>query len=127
MDETADAMKEILAERVLKFTHPSEIEEAKKRSRQRFSNVCNFPLKLIFTPLKRHKRVANTLAVMLNMHFGPLHVALQVGSVFDRSLVSPSLLPYKDQLGYTALLQVGGVYCETQIQDEKSGTGFEFL
>lgn len=43
----------------------------------------------------------NAFAAMLNMQFGPLHV-LQVGNIMldwdDRSLVSPSLLSYKDQL-----------------------------
>lgn len=102
MDETANAVKEDLAEKELKFTHPDEVEQAKRRAERRFSSVCNFPIKLIFAPLKRHQRVANVFAAMLNMHFGPLHVALQVGNVVldwdDRSLVSPSLLTYKDQL-----------------------------
>ena len=61
----------------------------------------NLPLKLILTPLQRGICLANTFASKLEMQFGPLHAALQVGNVIlewnDSHLVSPYLCDYEDE------------------------------
>lgn len=36
---------------------------------------------LIFTPLKRGASIAKTLASLVELQFGPLHAAIQMGSV----------------------------------------------
>lgn len=102
MDTTVRAIKEDTTEMKRKFSHHDERQQAKKRAEQRFVHVCHFPVKIMFSCLRRHQCMANVFASMLHMPFGPLHVALQVGGVVldwdDRNLVSPSFLPYKQQV-----------------------------
>ena len=101
-DDASDAVEEGVKEMTLEYTHSKEITQAAKRGQRRFSDVCNLPLKLILTPLRRGRKVANAFASLLEMHFGPLHVALQVGNVVlewnDSSLVTPHLCAFEDQV-----------------------------
>ena len=100
-DYAADAVEENLKEDKLSFTHSMEKKGATDRAVYRAENVCNLPVKLILTPLQRGKRLANTFASKLEMQFGPLHAALQVGNVIlewnDSHLVSPYLCDYEDE------------------------------
>ena len=102
IDSAAAAVDENLDESGLKFTSSQERESARERGEHRFSTVCHFPIKLILTPLKRGRGVANTFASLLSMQFGPLHAALQVGDVIlewdDSSLVHPYQSDYEDRI-----------------------------
>ena len=102
IDDFADAIEENVEEVEAAPTHSREVLEAQKRGEHRFAGVCHFPLKLIFTPLKQGRRIANTFASILEMQFGPLHAALQVGSVIlewdDSSIVTPYQCDYEDQV-----------------------------
>ena len=102
IDDSANAVEENVEEVKVVPTHSREVVQAQKRGEHRFAGVCHFPLKLIFTPLKQGRRIANTFASILEMQFGPLHAALQVGSVIlewdDSSLVTPYLCSYEDQV-----------------------------
>lgn len=101
-DDALDAVEEEVREMQLEYTHSKEIAQAAKRGERRFSDICNLPLKLILTPLRHRRKVANVFASLLEMRFGPLHVALQVGNVVlewnDSSLVTPHLCAYEDQV-----------------------------
>lgn len=101
-DDPSDAVEENVRESDLDFTHSKEIAHATKRGEKRFSDVCNLPLKLILTPLRHGRKMASAFASMFEMRFGPLHVALQVGTVVlewnDSSLVAPHLCAYEDQV-----------------------------
>ena len=101
-DYASDAVEENLVEKQLDFTHSKEIKSGSNRALHRLENVCNLPLKLILTPLQRGKVLANTFASLLEMQFGPLHAALQVGNVIlewnDSDLVTPYLCNYEDEL-----------------------------
>lgn len=101
-DATA-AVEANLKEQTLEFAHSLEVTKAKRRSEFRFNDVCNFPLKLILTPLQRGRKVANVFfARKMEMQFGPLHAALQVGNVVlewnNSHLVSPYLCAHEDQV-----------------------------
>lgn len=102
IEDAAEAVEENVGEGTVMPSHMEETHQAQKRGEHRFATVCNFPLKLIFTPLKRGRRMANTFASLLEMQFGPLHAALQVGSVIlewnDSSLVAPYLCDYEDEI-----------------------------
>ena len=102
IDDAADAVDENLDESKVKLTHSLEVSHARKRGEHRFAGVCNLPIKLIFVPLKQGRRMANTFASLLEMQFGPLHAALQVGEVIlewdDSSLVTPYLCAMEDQI-----------------------------
>ena len=101
MDNTADAVEDIAVEHGEVFCHPLEVRHAKKRGEWRFNDICNFPLKLNLTPL-RGRSIANTFTSILETHFGPLHVSLQLGGVVlewnDTNLVIPHPCAYEDQV-----------------------------
>ena len=100
-DAAESAVYEILDESNADLCTSLEFSEAAKRGEHRFAHVCSLPLKLLLTPLKRGRRVANTFTSLLEMQYGPLHVALQVGNVIlewnDSSLVTPYLCAYEDE------------------------------
>lgn len=102
LDNARDAVDGAVEEGELTFIHSMEREAAFKRGAQRFGSVCNFPVKLVFTPLKRGRKMASTFSSMLEMRFGPLHAALQVGEVLvewnDSSLVCPRLCNAEDRV-----------------------------
>lgn len=102
IDDAADAVEENVAEKESKLCHSLEVRHARRRGEHRFGDVCNFPLKLIFTPLKRGHGLAKTFASLLEMEFGPLHAALQVGRVVlewsDNSMVTPYPCDYEDEV-----------------------------
>lgn len=79
-----------------------ELSKARERSEHRFAHLCDLPLKLILTPLSRGGRIVSQFAQLLEMQFGPLHAALQVGNVIlewnDSSLVMPHSCNFEDQL-----------------------------
>ncbi len=95
VDENLDASKADLCTSL-------EFSMAARKGEHQFAYVCDLPLKLLLTPLKRGRRVANTFASLLEMQFGPLHAALQVGNVIlewnDSSLVTPYLCAYEDEI-----------------------------
>ncbi len=101
-ESSTRAVNDNMEEMKLKFEHSTEVRQAVKRGKHRCSEVLNFPLKLILTPLKRGRRAANAFASMLEMRFGPLHVSLLVGDIVlewdDSSLVSPYFSPDKDRV-----------------------------
>ena len=100
IDAAADAVEENLVEEQLDFTHSMEI--ASNRALHRLENVCNLPLKLILTPLQHGKGLVDRFTSLLEMQFGPLHAALQVGDVIlewnDSHLVRPYLCDYEDEI-----------------------------
>lgn len=102
IDDAADAVEENVAEKESELCHSLEVRHARRRGEHRFGDVCNFPLKLIFTPLKRGRGLAKTFASLLEMEFGPLHAALQVGRVVlewsDNSMVTPYPCDYEDEV-----------------------------
>lgn len=102
MDEARGAIEEGIEEQEQRFAHSMEVRQAALRSERRLSDVCNFPIKLILTPLKRGRKMATAFASMLEMQFGPLHAALQVGHVVlewnDSNLVTPYLCAAEDQV-----------------------------
>lgn len=102
IDPAVDAVFENVEEEKADFIVSQEFRQATARSEHRFANVCHLPLKLILIPLKRARGLANTFASLLEMQFGPLHAALQVGNVVlewnDSSLVRPHLCKYEDQV-----------------------------
>ena len=79
-----------------------ELSKAHERSEHRFAHLCDLPLKIVLTPLSRGGRIVSRFAQLLEMQFGPLHAALQVGNVVlewnDSSLVMPHLCNFEDQL-----------------------------
>ena len=101
-DDASDAVGENVDEKELEFTHIEEEKQAMVRGVHRFETVCNLPLKIILTPLKRGKGLADTFASLLEMEFGPLHAALQVGDVIlewnDSHLVAPYKCNFEDQV-----------------------------
>ena len=96
------AVDENIEERELSLRTPIEISMAQDRGEHRLSQVCNFPLRLILTPISRVGIIAKTFSSLLDMEFGPLHVALQVGDVIlewnDSSLVIPHFSEHDDPL-----------------------------
>ena len=79
-----------------------ELGKAKERSEHRFAHLCDLPLKVVLTPLSHGGRIVSRFAKLLEMQFGPLHAALQVGNVIlewnDSSLVRPHFCDFEDQL-----------------------------
>lgn len=79
-----------------------ELSKAQERSEHRFAHLCDLPLKIVLTPLSRGGRIVSRFAQLLEMQFGPLHAALQVGNVVlewnDSSLVMPHFCNFEDQL-----------------------------
>lgn len=96
------AIEENLTEEKCEFTSTYEESRAQERGEQRFTKLCDLPLKLILTPLCVGGRVISKFASLLEMQFGPLHAALQVGDVIlewnDSSLVVPHFAEHDDQL-----------------------------
>ena len=96
------AIEENLNEEKCEFTSTYEESRAQERGEQRFTKLCDLPLKLILTPLCVGGRVISKFASLLEMQFGPLHAALQVGDVIlewnDSSLVVPHFAEHDDQL-----------------------------
>ena len=96
------AIEENLSEEKCEFTSTYEESMAKERGEQRFTKLCDLPLKLILTPLCVGGRVVSKFASLLEMQFGPLHAALQVGDVIlewnDSSLLVPHFAEHNDKL-----------------------------
>ena len=96
------AIEENLTEEKCEFTSTYEESRAQERGEERFSKLCDLPLKLILTPLCIGGHVISKFASLLEMQFGPLHAALQVGDVIlewnDSSLVVPHFAEHNDQL-----------------------------
>ena len=96
------AIEENLTEEKCEFTSTYEESRAQERGEERFTKLCDLPLKLILTPLCVGGRVISKFASLLEMQFGPLHAALQVGDVIlewnDSSLVVPHFAEHDDQL-----------------------------
>jgi hypothetical protein len=102
LDDAYEAVVEGVSEGEMDFTHSREVSRAVGRSESRFNDICDLPLKLVLIPLHRGRKVANVFASLLEMRFGPMHAALQVGNVVlewnDSSLVTPHLCAYEDQV-----------------------------
>lgn len=81
---------------------PHEMSPAQKRAEHRFRRVCDLPIKLLLTPLSRQGFPVDRFASFLEMEFGSLHAALQVGDVIlewnDSDLVIPRLCDHGDEL-----------------------------
>lgn len=81
---------------------PKELDKAKERGEHRFAHLCDFPLRIVLTPLSRGGRIVSQFAELLEMQFGPLHASLQVGNVIlewnDSSLVVPHFCEPEDPL-----------------------------
>lgn len=96
------AIEENLSEEKCEFTSTYEESRAQERGEERFTKLYDLPLKLILTPLCIGGRVISKFASLLEMQFGPLHAALQVGDVIlewnDSSLVVPHFAEHDDQL-----------------------------
>ena len=96
------AIEENLTEEKCEFTSTYEESRAQERGEERFTKLYDLPLKLILTPLCVGGRVISKFASLLEMQFGPLHAALQVGDVIlewnDSSLVVPHFAEHDDQL-----------------------------
>jgi hypothetical protein len=96
------AIEENLTEEKCEFTSTYEESRAQERGEERFTKLYDLPLKLILTPLCVGGRVISKFASLLEMQFGPLHAALQVGDVIlewnDSSLVVPHCAEHDDQL-----------------------------
>ena len=96
------AIEENLTEEKCEFTSTYEESRAQERGEQRFTKLCDLPLKLILTPVCVGGRVISKFASLLEMQFGPLHAALQVGDVIlewnDSSLVVPHFAEHDDRL-----------------------------
>lgn len=96
------AIEENLTEEKCDFTTSYEESMAQERCENRFTKLYDLPLKLILTPLRVKGRVISKFASLLEMQFGPLHVALQVGDVIlewnDTSLIVPHNAEHDDQL-----------------------------
>lgn len=96
------AIEDNLMEEKCEFTSTYEESRAQERGEERFTKLCDLPLKLILTPLCVGGRVISKFASLLEMQFGPLHAALQVGDVIlewnDSSLVVPHFAEHDDQL-----------------------------
>ena len=102
IESSSHAVRDKVEELQSQLVHSIEVRHAVKRGEHRFAEVLDFPLKLMLTPLKRGRKAANMFASMLEMQFGPLHAALQVGSIVlewnDNSLVTPYLCAYEDEV-----------------------------
>ncbi len=102
IENATQAVTDNVDEVQAQLEHSLEVRQAVRRGEHRFAEVLDFPLKLIFTPLKHGRRAANAFASMLEMQFGPLHAALQVGKIMlewdDSSLVTPYLCAFEDQV-----------------------------
>lgn len=98
----ANAVDENIDEAEHSLSTSVEIGKAQERGEHRFAQVCNFPLKLILTPISRGGVLTATFSSLLEMEFGPLHAALQVGDVIlewnDTSLVVPHFCEHDDPL-----------------------------
>lgn len=98
----AAAVEENVSEGKCDFTTTCEVTMAQERGEDRFTKLCDLPLKLILTPIRVRGRVVSKFASLLEMQFGPLHAALQVGDVIlewnDTSLVVPHYAEHDDQL-----------------------------
>ena len=98
----AAAVEENLSEGQCDFATSYEETMAQERGENRFTKLCDLPLKLILTPLCVRGPVVSRFASLLEMQFGPLHAALQVGDVIlewnDTSLVVPHFAEHDDQL-----------------------------
>ena len=96
------AIEENLTEEKCDFTTSYEESKAQERCENHFTKLYDLPLKLILTPLRVKGRIISKFASLLEMQFGPLHVALQVGNVIlewnDTSLVVPHSAEHDDQL-----------------------------
>ena len=96
------AIEENLTEEKCDFTTSLEESKARERGEDRFTKLCDLPLKLILTPLRVRGPIVSKFASLLEMQFGPLHAALQVGDVIlewnDTNLVVPHNVEHDDQL-----------------------------
>ena len=97
-----DVIDAKLSEEDPKMLTSLELSKAQERSEHRFANLCDLPLKVVLTPLSCGGRIVSRFAQLLEMQFGPLHAALQVGNVVlewnDSSLVMPHFCNFEDQL-----------------------------
>ena len=95
-------IKEKLADGELTGLTLEEKSMARSRSEHRFAYLCDLPLKIILTPLNHGGRIISKFAQLLEMQFGPLHAALQIGNVVlewnDSSLVIPHYTDPSDPL-----------------------------
>ena len=97
-----DVIDEKLSEEDPNVLTSLELSKAQERSEHRFAHLCDLPLKIVLTPLSRGGHIVSRFAQLLEMEFGPLHAALQVGNVVlewnDSSLVMPHFCNFEDQL-----------------------------
>ena len=102
LDDCIDAVEENLEENKLELLGSIEESRGRQRMDHRAANVCSLPIKLILTPLRRGRTLVKAFASHLEMQFGPLHAALQVGQVIlewnDSHLVTPYQCAYEDRL-----------------------------
>lgn len=101
-ERAADVIEEKLDEEDPDLLTSLELSKAKERGEHRFAHLCDFPLRVILTPLSRGGLIVSKFAKLLEMQFGPLHASLQVGNVIlewnDSSLVVPHFCKHEDQL-----------------------------
>ena len=95
-------IKEKLADGKLTDLTLEEMSMARSRSEHRFAHLCDLPLKIILTPLNHGGKIISKFAQLLEMQFGPLHAALQIGNVVlewnDSSLIIPHYTSPTDSL-----------------------------
>lgn len=95
-------IKEKLSDGQLTDLTAEEMSMARSRSEHRFAHLCDLPLKIILTPLNHGGKIVSKFAQLLEMQFGPLHAALQIGNVVlewnDSSLVIPHYTDPSDPL-----------------------------
>ena len=111
-DCAASVIDEKLAEEDPNALTSLELSKAVERGEHRFAHLCELPLKIILTPLSRGGRMVSRFANLLEMQFGPLHAALQVGNVIlewnDSSLVIPHMCNFEEQLLQSDVQGVSG-------------------
>ena len=97
-----NVIKEKLADGQLTDLTIEEASMARSRSEYRFGYLCDLPIKIILTPLNHGGKIVSRFAQLLEMQFGPLHAALQIGNVVlewnDSSLVIPHYTDPSDPL-----------------------------
>jgi len=100
--DVVQVVEETLEESDANLGGTEEKKHGRHRAEDRSMRVSCLPMKLLLTPLKRGGAPAKTAASFLDMKFGPLHVALQVGQVVlewdDSSLVTPYHCDHNDRL-----------------------------
>lgn len=97
-----NAIKEKLADGQLTDLTLEETSMARTRSEHRFGCLSDLPIKIILTPLNHGGKIVSRFAQLLEMQFGLLHAALQIGNVVlewnDSSLVIPHYTDPSDPL-----------------------------